>query len=121
MLSPRSTKAIFNALQNGAPDLQRVVLDPSASTANASEGGGGPRPALHSKRWARSASACLQLECTVSPRLPRYLLKFEVMACYELCIRVVKKKSCALCSLVKSGYASHAGTGVLQALDTPFT
>ena len=49
------------------------------------------------------------LECTVSPRLPRYLLKFEVMACYELCIRVVKKKSCALCSLVKSGYASHLG------------
>ena len=35
MLLPRSSKANFNALQNGAPDLQRVMLDPSASTAHA--------------------------------------------------------------------------------------
>ena len=33
MLFPCTTEAMFNALPNGAPDLQRVVLDPSASTA----------------------------------------------------------------------------------------
>ena len=42
-----------------------------------------------------------------------------MVACYKLCIGVVDKKSCALCSLVKSGYASHLGPECLKPSTPP--
>ena len=37
-----------------------------------------------------------------------------MVACYKLCITVVQEEPCALCSLVKSGYASHLGPECLK-------